>query len=424
MTQEWFFDDQSTQFGPFSLLEMKGLIHIGRITRETRVQNGSTGEWHTAGSLDVLFDQVATDEKGPAQGIPQRSVDAGKSKPKPSSQSLLHKKLPEVEPNDSALNQTHWIVALAYSFMVHLLILLVMALFILSSIDESELKISSEFVDHEENQLLDSKIELEELGVEISQVNILDLNVVPKPNTVHLENQMKRSVDQISTGIENTVEGDLEQGTGFGFSKFKSRLKRENAQTGDVQVSLIWGDINDIDLHVVPPSKERIWYSHQRSRCRGFLDVDMNVSPPYSKEPVENIFWPKRKAPEGAYQIYVHYFAHNGGPILTPIEVMLTIDGEAFILKNEVEKGSTPKLIFSFDYPLSAKSKLTLSVDKKRREKKEKVALAELKKLEEFLKDKPQVAQQRYRKFAERFSGTFAAEKAIELAEGGTLDSQ
>ncbi|MCR9230042.1 MAG: YfaP family protein [bacterium] len=322
------------------------------------------------------------------------------------------------------LQQVRWLVAGVYSFILHALILVIMALILLSSIHEPEITISSEFVDHAGDELLDSRLEMDNLGVEVTQVNLLDLNVIPQPDIVLSDNQLQRSVNQISQGIENAIEGRMQKGSGSGFAVFKSRLNRENAQTGDVQVSLIWGDVNDIDLHVMPPSKERIWFDHKRSRCLGCLDVDMNVSPPFSLEPVENIFWPEQKAPSGQYHIFVHYYANNGGPDRTAVQIMLTINGVSYIIEDEVKKGTPPKPIFSFEYPLSAGTKLKLALGKKRREQKEKLALEELKKLEEFLKDKPQVAPQRFRKFAERFSGTLAADKATALAAGQTWEAQ
>ncbi|MEQ2006200.1 MAG: VWA domain-containing protein [Limisphaerales bacterium] len=55
-----------------------------------------------------------------------------------------------------------------------------------------------------------------------------------------------------------------------------ARLKREEAKTGDVQISLMWDNLSDLDLHCIGPDGERIFHNHRRSTSGGELDVDMN----------------------------------------------------------------------------------------------------------------------------------------------------
>lgn len=92
------------------------------------------------------------------------------------------------------------------------------------------------------------------------------------------------------------------------------KLDEAKAKSGDVQISLYWESKDDLDLHVVEPSGERIYYGHRKSKTGGKLDVDMNVS--YSRAvsgAVENIYWPKGQAPAGKYQVFVHHYSHHGG---------------------------------------------------------------------------------------------------------------
>ncbi|DAC18883.1 MAG TPA: hypothetical protein HA276_00970, partial [Candidatus Poseidoniaceae archaeon] len=90
-------------------------------------------------------------------------------------------------------------------------------------------------------------------------------------------------------------------------SELRARLEREGASSSDVQISLMWNNFNDLDLHVVCPSGERIHGGAKESKCGGVLDVDANVKPD-TRRPIENVVWPEGIAPGGVYQVYVHHY--------------------------------------------------------------------------------------------------------------------
>ncbi|MGK0289257.1 MAG: hypothetical protein ACI86H_000691 [bacterium] len=113
-------------------------------------------------------------------------------------------------------------------------------------------------------------------------------------------------------------------------AEIRKRVEQAGGQYDnvDVRASLIWNNRNDLDVHVFAPSGEEIWYSSKRSRCNGWLDVDMNVQGETLK-PVENIRWAKGQAPKGHYKVIVqNYGFHESKETPTPFKVELEINGK------------------------------------------------------------------------------------------------
>lgn len=100
--------------------------------------------------------------------------------------------------------------------------------------------------------------------------------------------------------------------------------------TGDVQITLRWSGLNDLDLIVVDPSGEVIYHEHASSLSGGTLDIDSNrlCEENVTATPVENIFWPEEEAPIGPYQVYVRYFEQCTDTLITSFTVQVLVDGE------------------------------------------------------------------------------------------------
>ena len=84
-------------------------------------------------------------------------------------------------------------------------------------------------------------------------------------------------------------------------------MEEAGGRIGDINISLMWNNYNDLDLHVVCPSGERLHGGNRVSACGGELDVDANVKPE-TKKPVENVVWDVGKAEDGLYRVYVHHY--------------------------------------------------------------------------------------------------------------------
>ena len=136
-------------------------------------------------------------------------------------------------------------------------------------------------------------------------------------------------------------------------SELQERLNREGAMTGDVQISLMWENFNDLDLHVVCPSGERIHGGNKLSGCNGELDVDANVRPE-TKKPVENVVWPGVSAPPGTYQVYVHHYKkHKKRRSKDPTSFQIIVNnvGDYREYHGDLTHGDHITLVCQFDVP-------------------------------------------------------------------------
>lgn len=96
----------------------------------------------------------------------------------------------------------------------------------------------------------------------------------------------------------------------------------------DLRASLLWNNRNDLDLHIITPANEHIYYGAKQASCGGWLDVDMNVRGDTTK-PVENVRWAKGAARPGRYRVFVRNYAfHEPDRAPTPFKVELEINGE------------------------------------------------------------------------------------------------
>ncbi len=140
-------------------------------------------------------------------------------------------------------------------------------------------------------------------------------------------------------------------------AEIKRRVEGAGGQYQDVDIraSLIWNNRNDLDLHVITPSNEHIYFGHKQSACRGWLDVDMNVRGE-TTTPVENIRWARGAAPRGRYRIFVHnYRFHEPNRAPTPYKVEVEISGEIYHFHGVVSpRGETNAAseitVFEFDH--------------------------------------------------------------------------
>lgn len=144
--------------------------------------------------------------------------------------------------------------------------------------------------------------------------------VLPKASSLELfvENRLAKNLVSLIAPADPTAKLMFKWDNPFSWSysgefadSVKERVKKAGGNvTGDLCCRLAWYNTDDLDLHLELPNREHIYFGNRRSYTTGGqLDVDMNVYAPFSKTPVENIYFPEQKRlPEGVYTLYVHAY--------------------------------------------------------------------------------------------------------------------
>lgn len=142
-------------------------------------------------------------------------------------------------------------------------------------------------------------------------------NIVPKTSSMelYLKNSQKVNFFSLTAPVNEDAKNIFQWGNSFSWaydgdiadSDIKQRVKSAGGNvTAPFRVSLGWFNFDDLDIHVIEPSGNEIWYNSKRSSSGGFLDIDMNAGGQSSRDAVENICW--NKPPDGDYKVYVKQY--------------------------------------------------------------------------------------------------------------------
>ncbi|MCU1450170.1 MAG: hypothetical protein JWP02_2340, partial [Acidimicrobiales bacterium] len=99
-----------------------------------------------------------------------------------------------------------------------------------------------------------------------------------------------------------------------------------NLGSGDVQATLLWANGSDLDLHVVDPRGDEIYFSRPQSASGGTLDHDDTAGCNSTGTHVENVFWPRGGAPSGRYRVFVKNY--DPCPAPAQYELKVTVGGQ------------------------------------------------------------------------------------------------
>ena len=103
------------------------------------------------------------------------------------------------------------------------------------------------------------------------------------------------------------------------------------AATGDIQVSVSWNDTSDVDLHVVDPDGDEVYFGQTTVLSGGRLDIDSNAGCTDDRDAThpagfhknnENIVWPIGSAIPGVYKVVLDYYSACG---TSPTDWVVTV---------------------------------------------------------------------------------------------------
>ncbi len=127
-------------------------------------------------------------------------------------------------------------------------------------------------------------------------------------------------------------------------SEHQRILNEANAGSGPVTVSLFWSTTDDLDLHVINPQGQEIYYARERDSYGGILDVDRQVSE-FVANPVENIYW--SNPPRGTYTVKVDlYSKRSSGSV--PFTVRTVVNGQVRTYNLSLSSGRTTVCTFAY----------------------------------------------------------------------------
>jgi hypothetical protein len=149
--------------------------------------------------------------------------------------------------------------------------------------------------------------------------------------------ELWKKIDEKVRSCGSVLESNTQSTPGVVNAEEFVQRQAENQITlnGSVNVSLAWNDKSDLDLHVLQPDGNRIYFKPCDSANCGRLDVDANSCTRistciFSDRPLENISWPGSML-KGKYKVYVGMYSTNRSlpdVVSVPFTVQITKDGK------------------------------------------------------------------------------------------------
>lgn len=157
----------------------------------------------------------------------------------------------------------------------------------------------------------------------LESITIADFieKIVPKANSIELLLENKHEGNLVSLIAPENLDAPsmFKWDNGFSWSynkgladSMKEKVKAAGGKVeGELRNSLEWFNYDDLDIFLIEPNGNKIYYSSPKSSySSGKLDVDENAGSPKTRTPVENIIYSYgERILEGNYKLGVHNFS-------------------------------------------------------------------------------------------------------------------
>jgi hypothetical protein len=154
------------------------------------------------------------------------------------------------------------------------------------------------------------------------------------PAPGYVEVTLKRPADAVQL-VVSVEQGLPEQSFAFWYAAVaadgtqgqpaRERISVLAVGTGQVQINVSWDADSDVDLHVLDPFSDEVYFQQPAVDSGGVLDLDSNAECQIDHKRNENITW--ADAPPGPYEVRVAHWSNCGVPKTTYV-VTVRVTGQ------------------------------------------------------------------------------------------------
>ena len=176
------------------------------------------------------------------------------------------------------------------------------------------------------------------------------LNNVRECNKDQEINRILRSIDRRLESCCNCNVIKIETDSLEHDNTLDSLRKSLDACNGPITVTLAWNTSDDLDLHLIEPNGNEVYFGRKTSVNGAELDIDMNAGGTYSLNAIENICY-RIPPTDGNYKIIIDFFRRNSSETEIPYTIYLRNGSTEKYFRGVHSFEKEKHLINEFRYP-------------------------------------------------------------------------